>query len=284
VIALTGVTGQVGGRVARLLAERGVPLRLIVRDASRAPQLPGAEVAVASDYGATNEMKRAIEGADTLFLVSGRESPSRIEQHFSAVDAALAAGVERIVYQSFLGASPDSTFTLVRHHWATEEHIRAAGVRYTFPRMSMFLDFLPSMVSPDGVIAGPAGDGHFAPVLRADVADVAAAVLAGGEYDGQTFDVTGRERLTMAEAAAQMAELSGKRIVFRDETIDEAYESRSGFGAPADEVEGWVTSYTAIAEGELDVVSDSVKRVAGHEPVTLAEFVREHPESLAHVG
>jgi uncharacterized protein YbjT (DUF2867 family) len=228
-------------------------------------------------------MERALAGAGTLLLVSARESPNRIEQHASAVDAAVAAGVERIVYVSFLGASPDAVFTLVRHHWATEEHIRASGVRFAFPRMSLFLDFLPAMVSPDGEIAGPAGDGRFAPVLRADVAAVAAEVLVSDAFDGQTFDVTGSERMTMADAAATMASVSGKRVLYREETLEEAYASRAGYGAPDYEVEGWVTSYTALAAGELDVVSDTVERITGRPPVTLAEYLRDRPEALGHV-
>ena len=50
VLAVTGATGNVGGRVARLLAAGGVPQRLVVRDAGRAPSLPGATV-VTSTYG-----------------------------------------------------------------------------------------------------------------------------------------------------------------------------------------------------------------------------------------
>jgi NAD(P)H dehydrogenase (quinone) len=220
VIAVSGATGQIGGRVAQLLAERGVEQRLIVRDAARAPSLEGASVGVASDYGAREEMTRALSGCDTLLLVSARESPNRIDQHRTAVDAAVDAGVERIVYVSFVNASPDAEFTLVRHHWATEQHIRSKRVRFAFPRMNLFIDFLPSMVSADGVIAGPAGDGWFAPVLRADVAAVAAEVLLSDAMDGDAFDVTGRERLTMADAAAVMAAESGKSIRFVDETLE----------------------------------------------------------------
>jgi uncharacterized protein YbjT (DUF2867 family) len=170
-IAVTGATGAVGGRVARLLAQRGAAPRLVVRDPARAPRLPGAEVRVAAGYGAGEEMRAALEGARTLFLVPAEESVDRVEQHRTAVDAALAAGVGRIVYLSFLGAAPDATFTLARDHWATEEHVRAAGVPFTFARMSLYLDFVPRMVAPDGVIAGPAGEGRASVVARADVAE-----------------------------------------------------------------------------------------------------------------
>ena len=56
----------------------------------------------------------------------GAEAADRRQQHFAAVDAAAAAGVRRIVYLSFVDARPDATFTLARHHWATEERIRAS--------------------------------------------------------------------------------------------------------------------------------------------------------------
>lgn len=267
-IAVTGATGFVGGTVARLLAERGVEQRLVVRDPSRAPDL-GAEVRAASRYGAADEMRAAFEGADTVFFVPAEESADRLEQHFTAVDAAVAAGVRRIVYLSFINASADATFTLVRHHWATEQHIRTSGLAFTFPRMNLYLDFVPNMVSEAGVIAGPAGAGRAGIVARRDVAAVAAELLVGEGHDGKTYDVTGRESLSFAE----IADIAGAE--FKDETVDEAYASRAGYGAPDWQVEAWVTTYLAVAQGELDVVTDTVKRLTGHEPVTLAEFIRE---------
>src|SRR4051794_34123557 len=177
-IAVTGATGYVGGATARHLAAQGVPLRLVVRDPGRAPDL-GAEVRAASSYGAGDEMRAALEGADTLFLVPAEESTDRVDQHRTAVDAAVAAGVRRIVYLSFVDARPESTFTLGRHHWLTEQHVRASGLAYTFPRMNLYLDFVPRMVSDVGVIAGPGGDGRLAAVARDDVAAVSAELLVG---------------------------------------------------------------------------------------------------------
>jgi hypothetical protein len=81
-----------------------------------------------------------------------------------------------------------------------------------------------------------------------------------------------------------MSEVSGKAISFHDETEEEAWSSRrEATGAPDWEIEGWVASYLAVARGEIDVVSDAVRRVTGRDPVTLAEYVRAPPESLAHV-
>src|SRR5512139_2355931 len=95
-LGITGATGGLGGRIARRLADRGVAQRLVVRDAAKAPDLPLATVAVA-EYGDADAMRTALAGVDTLLLVSATESVDRLDRHFSAVDAAAAAGVGRVV-------------------------------------------------------------------------------------------------------------------------------------------------------------------------------------------
>lgn len=281
--AITGSTGELGGRVARRLADLGVEQRLVVREAARAPVLEGATAVEAPGYHDTGAMARAFDGADTLFLVSGRESANRVEEHLSAVEAAARAGVRRVVYTSFLGAAPDCTFTLGRHHWATEEAIRQTGMAFTFLRNSMYLDFVPFFASAEGVIAGPAGEGRTAWVSRDDVADVAAAVLTQDGHEGEAYRLTGAEAHTLGWAAEVLTEVTGRRVAYVDETVEEAYASRAHFGAPAFEVEGWVTSYEAVAVGELDVVTDCVQRLAGHAPQELRAFLEAHPESWAHL-
>lgn len=210
-------------------------------------------------------MRAALLGAGTLLLVPAAEHPHRIMQHTTAVDAALAAGVERIVYLSWINASPDATFTLARHHWATEEHIRSRDVAFTFLRMSLYMDFIPSIIGPDGVIRGPAGDGRVAAILRADVAAAAAAVLMSDEHDGVTYDLTGREAFSLAEAAALLSRARGEEIRFENETDEEAFASRASLGAPDWAVEGWVSSYQAIRDGSLDLVSPDVRELTGRQ-------------------
>jgi NAD(P)H dehydrogenase (quinone) len=275
-IAVTGATGYVGGRTATRLAERGAPLRLVVRDPSRAPDLR-AEVRAASSYGAADEMRAAFEGADTVFLVPAEESPDRVEQHRTAVEAAVAAGVERILYLSFVAATPDSTFTLGRDHWATEEIVRGSGLRFTFPRMNLYLDFVPRMVSDDGVIAGPAGDGRLAAVARDDIAAVTAELLTSEGHDGRSYDISGGQALTFGEIAAEMSRLTRREVTYKDETMEEAWASRAAYGAPDWMVEAWISTYAAVARGELDQVTDTVARFTGREPLTLADVVRAAP-------
>jgi len=285
VIAVTGVTGGLGGRVARRLAERGVGQRLVVRDPGRAPELAGAEVATGS-YDDAEGLRRAFDGTRTLLMVSASEAPDRQRLHANVVDAAVAAGVERVVYTSFYGAGPECTFTFGRDHWHTEQRIRDSGLRHTFLRDNLYIDFTPLLVGADGIIRGPAAGGRVAAVARDDIADVAVAVLLenGGGHDGRTYDMTGPEALTLAEVAEELSRVAGRPITYQNETLEEAYASRASYGAPDWEVAGWVTTYAAIANGDLDKVSDDVARVAGHPPVSLAEFLRRNPASYERLA
>jgi uncharacterized protein YbjT (DUF2867 family) len=271
-IAVTGATGRLGGRVARRLAELGVDQRLLVRDPARAPALPGSHIATA-EYSDRAAVRVALSGVHTVFMVSASETPDRVQQHLAFIDAAVDAGVQRVVYVSFFGASPTATFTLARDHWATEEHLRSVGVAHTILRDNIYADFTPFFIGTDGGIRGPAGDGKAAVVAQADIADVAAVVLTSdGAYDERTLNLTGPAALTMNEIASILSERLGRPVSYIPETIEEAYASRAGYGAPRWQMDAWVSTYAAIAAGELAEVSEDSAEVTG-QPATSLEQV-----------
>src|SRR6266516_6461995 len=279
-IGVTGSTGQLGGRVATRLATLGQPQRLLVRDLARAPQLPGAEIMRAS-YEDGPFMRKALSGIQVLFLVSGYEQ-ARLEQHYSAIDAAVAAGVERIVYTSFLSAAPLATFTHAREHYLTEQHIRASGRRYTFLRPTFYLDRFPRWFSQEGVIRGPAGNGTITWVSRDDLADVAVVVLTTGGHDGASYDITGSHALTLTQAAEEFSRATGIPTSYQPESIEEAKASRVKFNPTDWELEAWVSTYVAIATGEISVVSHTIEALTGHAPQTLADYLHKYPERYEH--
>jgi uncharacterized protein YbjT (DUF2867 family) len=273
-LAITGSTGRLGGRVAHRLAAAGVPQRLLVRDPGRAPQLAGA-TAVRAPYGDRDAVRTALEGTSTVLMVSASETADRVDQHRTFVDAAVAAGVEHLVYVSFYGAAPDATFTLARDHWATEEHVRARGLPATFLRDGLYADFATALVGEDGVIRGPAADGRVAMVAQDDIADVAVAVLRDpAAHAGRTYDLTGPEELTLTEVAAVLTAVTGRAVSYVPETLEEAFASRASYGAPDWQVEAWVSTYTAIAAGELAGVSSAVPDLLGRPATTLEQVLR----------
>lgn len=278
-IGITGASGQIGRRVAGLLSERHLSLRLIARHPDRLPVIPGAEQSGPTDYSDRDSLRSALAGLDVLFLVSAMEDPQRVQQHRNVIDVAASEGVSHVVYLSFQGVAPDCTFTFGRDHFHTEESITSSRLGYTFLRDSLYMAGLVGMTGDDHVLRGPAGNGKVAAVAHEDVAAVAAAVLTDpAAHDKIGFDVTGPTAISLADVAATLTELCGRPVRYQPETEDEAYASRSAYGAADWEVAGWVTSYQAIAHGEVSAVSDAVTRLSGHQPVDFATYCRQHPK------
>ena len=269
-LALTGATGHIGGRAARLLGS--TVSRLVVRDAARAPRIDGDPEVREAEYGDHLATLAALEGVEVLLMVSGAEAEHRRAAQRDFVTAAAEAGVRHVVYTSFDGAAPNAVFTLGRDHWDTEQAIRDSGMAFTMLRDSFYSDLFPVCAGDAGVITGPAGDGRVAAVARADVADVAAAVLADPTaHEGAAYTLTGPEAISFADAAERMTALLGRPLRYVDQTLQEAYDSRRALSDEQWQLDAWVSTYTAIAEDALAAVSGDVERLTGHPARTLEQ-------------
>ena len=266
-VAVTGATGALGSRVARRLAEQGVSQLLVARDPDRLPELPAAQRRGPAAYDDAQAMRAAVEGASTLVLVSGRPTGRRLEEHATAVEAAMAVGVDRVVYVSLLGAAPDATYRNARDHWLTEQFLAGAGVRHTVVRAGIYAS-TPAALADDALtVRGPGGTGRAAFVTHEDIAAVLTAVLLdegpASEHDGAVLEVTGPEALTLEEAVAQIAESTGRPYRYVPETLEEAFVRRWWMGLPGEQIEAWISWYLAIAGGGLSAVTDVVPRLTG---------------------
>ena len=280
---VTGATGHVGRRVAELLAHRGAPLRLLARDPKRAPRLDGAEV-VGADYADPAGLREACAGVSTAFAVSVSGPPGeRASLHANVFAAAASAGVEHVVYLSLQGASPSSRSPVARDHHASEEALAATGMRFTVLRGNLYLDLVPEMVGLDGVLRAPAGEGAAAFVAREDVARAVAAAMAAEPTSDRALDVTGPEALSLRQVVERVATLTGLDLTYEDEPLDKARAWRSDLVEPDWQVEACLGSYLALAAGELERPSDTVRRLTGREPLDLEAFVREHPQAFARL-
>ena len=271
-IAVTGATGQLGRRVAHLVAD--LEPRLVVRDPTRAPVIAGSTVVPAS-YDDLEASVAALRDVDVLLMVSAEESRTRRVTHRTFIRAAADAGVGHLVYTSFVGAAPDAAFTLGRDHFDAEQAITESGLAHTFLRDNFYLDVLSFFADKEGVIRGPGGDGRVAAVARADVADVAATVLRSpDDHAGATYQLTGPEALTFAEIAARSSAVLGRDLRFEDETEEDAYAwRRAAYGAEDWQLDAWVSTYTAVRDGEMVEVTDDVRRIAGHAPRSLEDVL-----------
>lgn len=274
-IAITGATGALGGHVCRSLSALS-PV-LIARDPSRVPAYEGCAVREA-EYRDYDSSLAALSGVSTVLMVSAHEARRRREDHRRFVMACVDAGVQHIVYTSFAGAALDATFTLARDHAHTEAAIRSSGLAFTFLRDSLYADVLPHFFAADGAIRGPAGAGRLAAVARRDVADVASAILRSPDaHAGSAYTLTGPEALTLDEVAARLSTALARPLRYEEETVEEAYASRRAAYPDAEQwqLDAWVSTYQAIADGSLASVTDDVERITGRPARTLEQALTQ---------
>ena len=274
-IAVTGVTGNLGGMVSRLCKKNGIEVRNLARNVEKAEKLGFSNV-FKSSYDKSEDTVKSLEGIEVLFMVSGSENPNRVQQHKDFIDAAKIAGVSHIIYLSFYNASKNSIFTLGRDHYATEEYIKENGFKYTFLRDNFYADFFVDLCREYGEIKGPAGNGKVSAVVRSDVSEVAAKILENpGKWENHTLNMTGPEELSMTEIVKAVSEYLGKEIKYIEETVEEAYESRKIWKAEQWEYDSWVSTYTAIAENEQSGISNDIEKVLGQKATSLAEYLKK---------
>jgi uncharacterized protein YbjT (DUF2867 family) len=268
-IVLTGTTGQVGGGAVRSLAAAGHRVHQIVRDAGRAPQLAGVETSVVRGLDDREGLRAALSPGDRVFMVSAWTAhDERLQLHRAFVDAAAEAEVGHLVYLSFINAAPDAAFPYARSHFETEEHIRASGLPFTFLRTSCY-EYCLGAFFVDGVVRGPAG--RVALVARSDCATALAAVMAGGDHAGRTYDLVGADAPTLEEAADRVGALLGATFPY---VREDAY--RPG-GAEWKEGIRERTS-TAITLGEMVAPGGDIRALTGREPVGFDNFVRANAD------
>jgi len=274
-IAVTGVTGNLGGIVSRLCKKNGIEVRNLARNVEKAEKLGFSNV-FKSSYDKSEDTVKSLKGIEVLFMVSGSENPNRVQQHKDFIDAAKIAGVSHIIYLSFYNASKNSIFTLGRDHYATEEYIKENGFKYTFLRDNFYADFFVDLCREYGEIKGPAGNGKVSAVVRSDVSEVAAKILENpGKWENHTLNMTGPEELSMTEIVKAVSEYFGKEIKYIEETVEEAYESRKIWKAEQWEYDSWVSTYTAIAENEQSGISNDIEKVLGRKATSLVEYLEK---------
>ena len=132
-VAVTGSTGQLGRLAVAALRRRAPEAGIIALARSPASAADLGVTVRAADYARPETLPAALAGVDVLVLISSNDFNDRVGQHRAVIDAAVAAGVGRILYTSLLRADT-SALLLAADHAATEAAIHASGLPATLLR------------------------------------------------------------------------------------------------------------------------------------------------------
>ena len=288
-IVVTGATGQAGSEVARALAARGGRVRAFVRDPGTARRKLGEGVElVAGDLADPRSVRAALDGADALFL-SCADDPRRVGWETSAIDAAAAAGVRRVVKLSAVGAGTGSPVAFWDWHGQVEQHLRASGTGWVILRSSWYMSNLlaaAAQVAAEGRLYAPAGQARVAMIDPRDVGAAAAAVLtspglSSPGHEGQTYLVTGPEAITFAQVSAGLSAATGSRVEFTDIPGEAAEQAMIGGGVPEFAAGQVVKIFAQLRQGADRQVTATVQALTGSAPRDFACFARDHAHLFA---
>lgn len=275
---VTGARGQVGGAVVDALLARGAAVRALVRPGSESststgPELPDGCEVVSGDLARTADVLAAAEGVDGIFLLAGHPG----------IDAALPAlsgvGVRRAVLISTVAAaSGDLGNAISAFHIRSERALAASGLAWTAVRsyalMSNVFRWTGQLAGGDRVRL-PFADVAIAAIDPADVAEVVACCLLESGHAGRAYPVSGPEALTPAEQVAAVGRALGRSLGFEPVPAAEARRELAAT-TPAPFVEAFFRYYE---DGEIDetTVVDTVRRITGRRPGTLAGYLAREP-------
>lgn len=281
-IIVTGATGQLGCLIVEKLLAR-VPATQVgvsVRDPAKAADLLARGVRVRrGDFDDPAGLPHALEGAARLLIVSSNAAATGgdpLAQHRAAIDAAKTAGVGRIVYTSSMGANASSAFPPMLDHAATEEMLRASGLRWTALRNGFYAEsglMLMGDFATTGVIEAPT-DGKVSWTTHADLAEAAALILTEEErHDGPTPPLTGAEALDLADLAEIASSLVGRRVS-RVSISEEMFKTRmNARGTPEPATRIALGLYAASRGHEFAAVDPTLEQLLGRRPTGMRELI-----------
>jgi uncharacterized protein YbjT (DUF2867 family) len=255
-ILVLGATGTTGRRLTRRLRSAGAA----VRAASRHGE-------VRFEWADPTTWDAAVTGATRMYLMAPHELP--IDPLF--VERAVKQGVRHIVLLSSRGIEEMGDDRLL----AAERSVRESGADWTILRPDWFDQnfdegFLQPAVQAGG-FALPVGDTRFACIDADDIAAVAAAVLTGGGHAGQSYELTGPDALSFAEAVRIISEASGRPIRFAG-SDDDYLAQEAGLGMPEEQTRQTIAGFAALGD---QPPTDAVRRIAGRPPKSFRAFAAE---------
>jgi uncharacterized protein YbjT (DUF2867 family) len=279
---LIGATGKVGQRLVPLLVAAGVRPTLLVRDVDKATRLYGDQVDyVKGDLADPASVDAAMAGQDVVYLANG-QTDDQVALEKTAIDAAVKAGVKRIVKISAMAADLgkiDGPNPFARWHAEIEEYLAGSPLAVTILRPNMFDDNLLGSAAQiaTGQLYSTTGSGRTAWVHPRDIAELAAAALLDDSHAGRVYNVTGPEALTHDELAERFTSILGTPV--QHITIDDdAFRGALGSaGLPAWVVDAYVEmNARTVRDGLASTVSEDVPTVLGRPATSVDVWIEEN--------
>ena len=286
-ILITGATGQLGGGVVSHLLKKGInpsDVSVFVRDAAKADGLKAQGISVKpGDYNDLASMVQAFQGIEKVLLVSSNDRgavENRTEHHKNVIRAAKRAGVQHLVYTSFIRKSGHENSAIAdfqNAHLMSEQYLAASGMSYTILQngiyAEMILAFVGDKLRETGTLLFPAGDGSANWTLREELAEATAHVLTTPGHENKTYTLVQQESVDFKTIAQEISKVLNREVSYHSPDLREFNALLTNAGVPEVLIEMLSQWGAAIAENTLKASDETLASFLGRKPTTVSQFI-----------
>jgi uncharacterized protein YbjT (DUF2867 family) len=282
-IAVVGATGNTGRATIKELKTLGESPLCIVRSAEKAREVLGADANIAvAEVDDRAGMQKALLGAERVFIVTGHNPKSDIQQ-INVIEAAKAAGAKFILKVSggrdIVGPNVESI--VGRGHNAVEEVLKKSGVSWCILSPGLFMQNTlgqAASIKTDGKMILPfAKDLKISFVDVRDTAAVAARILNNpSRHHGKVYEFTGAQS-TYEDFAKVFSEVLGKPVTYIGASLEAAEAGMKARNMPDWLVGHMLAIARAGAKGAFTPEKiEPIRDIVGRSPITTRQFVQDH--------
>lgn len=296
-IIVTGVDGNFGAYVADHILEKTAKANLIFtcpfKEGLTKYKDRGIDCRQAN-FNHSEELVAAFKGGDVILLISAPfVGKKRQAAHKNAIDAAIKAGVKKVVYTSLVNAAdPENPSVEKIDHAYTESYIQGTDLDYIFLRNSQYAEAMItsyfSATNTGNTMVSCQGDGLMAYISRKDCAKAAMYALLADDIHKTILNINGPKAMTLQEFINIGNGATGLDIKLKNVSEEEVYAAFDAMGVPRTtdgdfekdspapySSDGMVTFARAIKEDKMSLCTADFENLTEEKALTV-EYMFNH--------
>jgi uncharacterized protein YbjT (DUF2867 family) len=285
-ILIVGATGNVGAELVKQFAASGKRVKALVRNESKAASLKHLAEPVFGDLMAPATLESAFKTVERVFVLAPPVGEAEETMERNAFNAAIEAGVKRIVYLSSYAATFGDGYPYIVHA-ANEKVLASLNVDWTVLRPTRFMPYTPfvwNSIFQRGLLLEQAGDGAMTTIDPVDIAAVGVLGLTADGHQGQTYELTSEDSFSTRQLGEMLSKALNKRLSVFDGSTEELRAALIENGASGEYAPVMSHYFESVADGRWKV-TDTVGHVLGRKPRSYAQWLeRSLPDILSRAA